>query len=73
MIYAMLFISVNPHRDASTQTELELDDGYVESTVAGCWLATSFQGALVRISPLSLVSRVNCVGTAFPDICVIEI
>ena len=61
--------SMNPHRVTNTQNGLKLDDGY--STAAGCWLATSFSRK--RISPLSLVSRMNCVGTAVPNICVTEI
>jgi hypothetical protein len=76
VIYGVQFISVNLHRAAGTQHELGLDDGQVESTDAGCWLATSFksigrQGK--RISPLSLVSRAKCVGTALPNTSVLEI
>src|SRR5277367_6711444 len=76
MIYGVLFISVNLHRATGTQNELGLDDGHVESTAASCWLATSFNSIGrpgKRISPLSLVSRANCIGTAIPNTSVPEI
>lgn len=76
MTYGMLFISVNPHRAAGTQNELGLDGGHVESTAAGCWLATSFNSIGrpgERISPLSLVSRADYIGTALPNTSVPEI